>query len=153
MNVITANPIILDNVHINTNDMYVALDGSSPKSEIKAFQDWLDAKGLKWVNGSKLNKGRGYGNFGPSTTKAFEKYGQEWLATQTTSGGSTSGSGSTSGGGATSGDAAPAEEKKEEKGIMNKFKALSTTKKVLYIAVPLVLIVTIIAIVKRGKNN
>ena len=81
MNVITANPIILDNVHINTNDMYVALDGSSPKSETKAFQDWLDAKGLKWVkatntdltNGSKLNKGSGYGNFGPSTSKAWNR--------------------------------------------------------------------------------
>ena len=147
MNVITANPIILNNVHINTNDMYVALDGSSPKSEIKAFQDWLDAKDLKWVNGSKLNKGRGYGNFGPSTTKAFEKYGQEWLATQTASGG------------ATSGDVAPinvetktVKDETPNTGILAEFKALSTTKKVLYIAVPLVLIITAAILIKKNRN-
>ncbi len=59
---------------------------SSP-SEIQKFQDWLDAKGLRWVgatnsiltNGKPLKKGGGYGNFGSSTQKAWAIYGAEYL--------------------------------------------------------------------------
>jgi len=61
------------------------LDGTNT-TEVKAFQDWLDKKGLKWVkatdaqltNGEALNKGFGYGNFGESTKKAYEVYGNDW---------------------------------------------------------------------------
>lgn len=161
MRIITANPILT-----RSNDEFYSLDATSSKSEIKAFQDWLDAKGLKWVkatntdltNGSKLNKGVGYGSFGPSTTKAFARYGQEWEAT-------TIGSGS--GSGAPSDDKPkddkpkddkpkddkPKEdEKKEEKGILNKFKALSTTKKVLVVTLPIVVVVAVVLIMKRTNK-
>lgn len=46
--------------------------------EIKAFQDWLDTKYPTWLNGGKLNKGSGYGTFGPSTSSAYTTYGAEW---------------------------------------------------------------------------
>ena len=57
--------------------------------ETKKFQDWMDTKG-KWVatkdgtgktQYTTLNKGAGYGKFGPSTQAAWEKYGKEWLPT------------------------------------------------------------------------
>ena len=48
--------------------------------EIKAFQDWLDNKYPTWANGKKLNKGPGYGNYGPLTKAAYTKYGTEYLA-------------------------------------------------------------------------
>jgi hypothetical protein len=160
MRIITSNPILTKS---SSNDEFYSLDATSPKSEIKAFQDWLDAKGLKWVkatnidltNGSKLNKGGGYGTFGPSTTKAFARYGQEWLATQP------------SGSGASSDDKpkddkpkddkpkddTPKDEnKKEEEGIINKFKAMSTTKKVLVVALPIVVVIAAIVIMKRIKK-
>jgi hypothetical protein len=47
--------------------------------EVKAFQDWMDAKHPNWVNGKNLNKGQGYGNFGPSTKSAYTTYGAEYL--------------------------------------------------------------------------
>ena len=55
--------------------------------ETKKFQDWLDSKGYKWVgannnaltNGSLLNKGKGYGNFGVSTSKAWSLYGSDFV--------------------------------------------------------------------------
>jgi len=42
---------------------------------VKDFQDWLDSKNLKWVNGVNLNKGAGYGNFGSYTSAAWDMYG------------------------------------------------------------------------------
>lgn len=57
--------------------------------QTKKFQDWMDTKG-KWVatkdgtgktQYTTLNKGAGYGKFGPSTQAAWEKYGKEWLST------------------------------------------------------------------------
>ena len=47
--------------------------------EVKAFQDWMDSKHPNWVNGKNLNKGAGYGNFGPATKSAFTTYGTEYL--------------------------------------------------------------------------
>jgi hypothetical protein len=55
-------------------------------SNVKDFQDWLDRKGLKWVgatnsdltNGKKLGQGSGYGNYGPSTQKAWAIYKGEY---------------------------------------------------------------------------
>jgi len=54
---------------------------SSPLGDtnsIKAFQDWMDMKHPNWVNGKNLNKGGGYGTFGPSTSKAYNTYGMEY---------------------------------------------------------------------------
>jgi hypothetical protein len=45
-----------------------------PTGVVKAFQDWMDINHPNWVNGKNLNKGSGYGNFGPSTKAAWAKY-------------------------------------------------------------------------------
>jgi hypothetical protein len=44
-------------------------------TEIKAFQDWLDANYPKWLQNGKLNKGAGYGNYGTNTKNAYKAYG------------------------------------------------------------------------------
>jgi hypothetical protein len=49
---------------------------------VKLFQDWLDINHAGWATGfpnGKLNKGAGYGNFGPRTQKAWTLYGKEYL--------------------------------------------------------------------------
>jgi len=53
-------------------------------TKIKAFQDWMDTIG-PWVKGSDgkyrlLNKGAGYGTFGPSTSAAWSFYKSAYLA-------------------------------------------------------------------------
>lgn len=47
--------------------------------DIKVFQDWLDANHPDWLKGTKLNKGRGYGTFGPNTSKAWSLYKNEFI--------------------------------------------------------------------------
>ena len=56
--------------------------------ELKKFQDWMDTKG-KWVAKKdqtgktqyfKLNKGPGYGKFGPSTKAALDRYAIQYNA-------------------------------------------------------------------------
>lgn len=88
MKVITGNPVIIDKTRVSSKDMWCSLDGSSSKTEIKAFQDWMDAKHPNWVNGKNLNKGSGYGTFGPSTSKAWGSFGSEYSASLTTAVGS-----------------------------------------------------------------
>ena len=54
----------------------------------KAFQDWMDINHPNWVgctdskctNGKNLNKGKGYGTFGQSTTKVWNLYGNDFNA-------------------------------------------------------------------------
>jgi hypothetical protein len=49
---------------------------------VKSFQDWADANQAGWATGfpeGKLNKGAGYGAFGPRTQKAWTAYDQEYL--------------------------------------------------------------------------
>ena len=46
--------------------------------DVKQFQDWLDINHPNWIKGGKLNKGRGYGTFGPNTTKAWGLYKNEY---------------------------------------------------------------------------
>ncbi len=49
---------------------------------VKSFQDWADANQAGWAKGfpeGKLNKGAGYGAFGPRTSKAWTAYGKEYL--------------------------------------------------------------------------
>jgi hypothetical protein len=56
--------------------------------KIKAFQDWMDSTHPNWVgctdskctNGKNLNKGNGYGTFGPSTTKVWSTWGNDFNA-------------------------------------------------------------------------
>jgi hypothetical protein len=61
-------------------------------SAVKAFQDWLDVKHPNWLNGGRLNKGSGYGNFGSNTKRAFDNYGSEYKSgSSTTSSPSSSG--------------------------------------------------------------
>jgi hypothetical protein len=61
-------------------------------AKVKAFQDWMDAKGLGWVKGADgkyytngqpnlLKKGVGYGIFGPSTSDVWKAYKGEYLKT------------------------------------------------------------------------
>jgi len=47
---------------------------SDQPKNVKMFQDWLDQYYPTWLKGGKLNKGRGYGTFGPNTKSAWEKY-------------------------------------------------------------------------------
>ena len=46
---------------------------------VKKFQDWMDINHPNWVKGKNLNKGGGYGKFGPSTSNAWAKYKNEYL--------------------------------------------------------------------------
>jgi hypothetical protein len=59
-------------------------------SEVKPFQDWLDANKANWnptnpkLNWIALNKiGKGYGVFGPRTKAAYEKFKGEYNKTKT----------------------------------------------------------------------
>jgi hypothetical protein len=62
---------------------------SNPKN-IKLFQDWLDQNAKGWATGYKegiINLGQnggGYGKFGPRTSKAWKKYGNQYLETTRT---------------------------------------------------------------------
>jgi hypothetical protein len=56
-----------------SKDESVQQTQDAPK-DVKVFQDWLDANYPNWLNGRKLNKGRGYGTFGPYTKKAWSQY-------------------------------------------------------------------------------
>ena len=47
-------------------------------NNVKGFQDWLDKKYPTWLKGGKLNRGRGYGTFGPNTKLAWSKYKTEY---------------------------------------------------------------------------
>lgn len=53
-------------------------------SDIKAFQDWMDKQGKGWISSNGkwvlLNKGGGYGSFGPATRQAWKVYGSQFLA-------------------------------------------------------------------------
>ena len=44
----------------------------------------MDQNHPNWVNGKNLNKGGGYGKFGPSTNAAWNKYKNEYLTSLVT---------------------------------------------------------------------
>lgn len=49
--------------------------------QVELFQDWLDETHPGWAYGhpnGTLNKGGGYGKFGPRTSKAWTQYGNEY---------------------------------------------------------------------------
>lgn len=57
-----------------TNIPNIPLDGRPTNvDDIKRLQDWLDYTYPTWYKGGKLNKGTGYGVFGPSTTDFWDK--------------------------------------------------------------------------------
>jgi hypothetical protein len=47
---------------------------------VKKFQDWMDINHPNWVKGKNLNKGGGYGKFGPSTKAAWDKYKDSYFS-------------------------------------------------------------------------
>lgn len=58
----------------NTNIPPLPIDGRPTNVDgIKKLQDWLDYKYPTWYKGGTLNKGAGYGTFGPSTTDFWDK--------------------------------------------------------------------------------
>ena len=68
-----------DNTNVNKNNT----SGGGVKTfpgpgTVQQFQDWLDVNYPTWLNGGKLNKGKGYGSYGPSTQKAFTQYGSAY---------------------------------------------------------------------------
>jgi hypothetical protein len=122
---------------------------SSNSSEVKAFQDWLDTAHPIWYKGGKLNKGSGYGSFGPSTQPAYATYGAEYEKKSP---------------GKTGGEPKPKADALEPKAddskpvddttkqsFVDKFKALSTTKKVIVIAIPVIAIGVAIFLIRRKK--
>lgn len=88
MKIITAYPVIMDRKVIANKFAANTMNFSSfdangkpvTKAEIQSFQNWLDVKYPTWLNGGKLNKGSGYGTFGPSTTNAWTNYGSGFVA-------------------------------------------------------------------------
>jgi len=73
MKIITKNPIL-----VNPETTYSALDGSSSKDEIKAFQKWVwYVKGDKSLKTSKAPDGVD-GIFGKRTSSALAKYAVEY---------------------------------------------------------------------------
>jgi hypothetical protein len=46
---------------------------------VKEFQDWMNTNHPNWVRGNNLSpNGKSYGNYGPSTTKAWEEHSLEY---------------------------------------------------------------------------
>jgi hypothetical protein len=68
-----------DNTNVNkTNTSGGGVKTFPGPGTVQQFQDWLDTNYPTWLNGSKLNKGKGYGSYGPSTQKAFTQYGSAY---------------------------------------------------------------------------
>jgi len=85
----TTYPLRVNRIIDNSNDYYSNIDAKNVQ-EVKAFQDWLDAKypsgwatsskGKKYIVGGK--KANGYGNYGKSTTAAYITDGADWEKTR-----------------------------------------------------------------------
>lgn len=63
---------------VNTNTTSSGVKTFPGPGTVQQFQDWLDSNYPTWLNGGKLNKGSGYGSYGPSTQKAFTQYGSAY---------------------------------------------------------------------------
>ena len=74
--------VITENDVTHIKDLYsrtITEQTNEDKPEdVKVFQDWLDTTYPEWLNGKKLNKGKGYGTFGPNTKKAWEAHKDEF---------------------------------------------------------------------------
>lgn len=88
MKVITSYPVYVDNVRESDADLYMSeypetmsSFDSTKESEVKAFQDWLDANKGNWhpiygkINKKPLNL---YGVYDAQTKRAYETYGKEF---------------------------------------------------------------------------
>lgn len=67
-----------DKTNVNKGNTSVATKTFPGPGTVQQFQDWLDTNYPTWLNGGKLNKGSGYGSYGPSTQKAFTQYGSTY---------------------------------------------------------------------------
>ena len=77
-----------DNTNVNkTNTSGGGVKTFPGPGTVQQFQDWLDINYPTWLNGGKLNKGKGYGSYGPSTQKAFTQYGSAYQNSSSNSGG------------------------------------------------------------------
>jgi len=87
----TTYPIIVNIKRVSPKDYYLNIDGNNV-AEVKAFQDWLDAKfpigwatssnGSKYIVGGKASNG--YGSYRTQTINAYATYGAEWEKTRNT---------------------------------------------------------------------
>lgn len=53
-------------------------EAAAQPTDVAAFQDYMDTVSQTWNNGGTLNKGAGYGNFGPNTQTAWATYGDTY---------------------------------------------------------------------------
>jgi hypothetical protein len=53
-------------------------EAAAQPTDVAAFQDYMDTVSQTWNNGGTLNKGAGYGNFGPNTQTAWGTYGDQY---------------------------------------------------------------------------
>jgi hypothetical protein len=86
--VTTANPIYYNVTPESPKDWYLSFDQSN-SNDVKAFQDWLDKNHAGWATGYPngiVAGGSGYGNFGSLTSQAFKQYGNQYLASTTQTG-------------------------------------------------------------------
>ena len=67
-----------DNTNVNNGNTSGGVKTFPGSGTVQQFQDWLDTNYPTWLNGGKLNKGKGYGSYGPSTQKAFTQYGSAY---------------------------------------------------------------------------
>lgn len=139
MKVISANPILVDNRRVNSNDMYLSIDGAD-KKEVMSFQEYANSKGAGLVVD---------GIYDPKSKAAYKKYGADWekqkatpvaVVNQTT--------------GTTDAPvvAEPAPSPSYLTRALQKFSALSMTKKIAYVGIPVALLV-VIAFSIKGKNK
>lgn len=78
MQVITQRPIKFGGQKKQSWGRYSSFD-SNNKSDVQAFQRWLNANKSGWLGGINLKETAGaFGTFGPSTTEAYKKYGAEY---------------------------------------------------------------------------
>jgi hypothetical protein len=63
-----------------TTNEYVQPPDKTDTEAIKTFQDWMDEFKPNWLDNNKsLGKGKGYGNLGGQTKRAWNDYGKEFL--------------------------------------------------------------------------
>lgn len=124
----TINPVYVNYKKFANTDQYWALDGTSDAGQVTAFQQWYNSKGY---TPSLLVDGI----YGPLTTAAFKAHGSDWkpaVNQAAPSQGSTTSAPSPS---------TPGQDQPSGHGIVDKFKALDkTTKILLAVGVAVVLI-------------
>lgn len=139
MNVITANPVLINNRRVNSKDMYLSIDGNN-KQEVMSFQEYANSKGASLVVD---------GIYGPKSKAAYKTYGADWekqKATQVAPVNQTTGT--------TDAPvvAEPAPPPSYLTRMLQKFSALSMPKKIAYVGIPVALLVVIAFSIKEKKK-